>query len=187
MHLTTQHWLGIGGAAALLGYLLWPKKASAAPITVTPSTPKTSVAPTKTTYTPPASGSGMTEEQKYNLGLGNGTAMGNQDAAAGRPKDIARAAASFSSVSTDVTGSTSYRAGFQKGYDEGYDTLSKAMTPSVKPDSVEPDTEPTTTEVPIDTGAEVTGRSTRVGHEYTGMRGSWYGSTFLPSWMRHVR
>ena len=42
MTLTTTHWIGLGGAAALLTYMLWPKKAHAAepakpaPVTTTP-------------------------------------------------------------------------------------------------------------------------------------------------------
>lgn len=45
MELTKNQWLGLGGVAALVGYLLWSKKASAAPSATTVKTPATPAGP----------------------------------------------------------------------------------------------------------------------------------------------
>lgn len=277
MNLTTTHWIGIGGAVALLGYVLWPKKASAAtgpgagPGGV-PGTPP--VSPGYPGYKPPVGpvgpvgpgttpygggGKGMTEEQKYGIGYANGIGIGNSDAITGAPRDPVKALAKFKAgfnetakkdgapsweSSLGSSGDTGFGAGYTEYYDKTYTEMhGSAPYRPYTPDDTAP---PTSGEDPAKAqyslgfgngtaagnadaaagkpkdaygamstmdrsswtsateagfgagynkayddmaaslGTVTAGTSlARVGHQYPGMHGSWYGQTFLPSYWRH--
>ena len=132
MPLTTQHWIGIGGAAALLGYLLWPKKAHAAtPITPpkpTPPPPSPYVPPptppiSKDVYTSPPAvpygtpTPGYVVPKDFTEGEGYGKSVGAKYGATDRDSGADPVPLD---VKEEPTGSDDYVSGFRVGFPLGY-------------------------------------------------------------------
>lgn len=150
MPLSTQHWIGIGGAAALLGYLLWPKKAhAAAPIapptpTPTPPAPYTPPSPITPYTAPPAvvpygtPTPGYVASKDFDDGLSYGKTVGAKYGASDRDSGADPIPLE---VKEEPGGSDDYTAGFRVGYVAGYNgayyTASpKTTAPAYAPSAV---------------------------------------------------
>jgi len=164
MALTTQHWIGIGGAAALLGYLLWPKKPTYASTTVPTQAAKPKSTP-YTAYTPPKSYAPPTSYGTPGTSPGTSYDPAAEAAAKAAADEIARkalaAAAAAEETGSDDSGMGESGMYGSKSSDTGMGESGTTLSPADPVDLV-------------------------VGTRRSAYVGNWYGNTYLPNYWRRV-